>query len=129
MSKVGKTKVQINFTEPQPKAAPAPLDKSQPLREQIIQAIQQVADPEMSINVYDLGLIYEINIDEAKQHANIVMTLTTAWCPVADQIVADVKAAAERPDGIKTADVKVTFDPPWTRAMMTEAGKLESGLL
>ena len=88
------------------------------MKEKIIDNLKAVYDPEMSINVYDLGLIYEININET--HVDIVMTLTSAFCPAADQIIADVHNAVTKVLEVKTCDVKVTFDPPFGPDKMSE---------
>lgn len=96
------------------------------LTEQIIENLKEVYDPEISINVYDLGLIYEINITE--QQCDIVMTLTSAFCPAADEIVADVHQAVCMADGIDTCDVKITFDPPFGPDKMSEDAKMILGV-
>jgi metal-sulfur cluster biosynthetic enzyme len=86
-----------------------------------------VRDPEISLDIVELGLIYDISFDESK--CNIVMTLTTAWCPVAQEMPVWVKDAALRIPEVDSCDVTVTFEPPWTRDSITEAGKLELGLV
>jgi metal-sulfur cluster biosynthetic enzyme len=96
------------------------------MREQIIENLKDVYDPEISINVYDLGLIYEINIHES--HCDIVMTLTSAFCPAADEIIADVHYAVTTVPGIETCDVRVTFDPPFGPEMMSEDAKMILGV-
>lgn len=96
------------------------------IKEQIINNLKEVYDPEISVNVYDLGLIYEININEA--HVDIVMTLTSAFCPAADEIIADVHNAVTKVDGIETCDVKVTFDPPFGPDKMSEDVRLMLGV-
>lgn len=95
------------------------------LESQIIEHLRDVYDPEISINVYDLGLIYEINIDEQQNHCNIVMTLTSAFCPAADDIISDVHQAVT--GVMKTCDVKVTFDPPFDPSMMSDDAKIILG--
>ena len=95
------------------------------IKEKIIKNLREVYDPEISMNVYDLGLIYEIDIDKA--HVNIVMTLTSAFCPAADTIIAEVKEAVCKADGIETCDVKVTFDPPFGPDKMSEEAKMVLG--
>lgn len=96
------------------------------MEQQIIENLREVYDPEISINVYDLGLIYEINITE--QHCDIVMTLTSAFCPAADEIIADVHHAVTAVDGVDTCDVRVTFDPPFGPEMMSEDAKMILGV-
>lgn len=95
------------------------------LKEEIIANLKEVYDPEISINVYDLGLIYEINIKES--HCDIVMTLTSAFCPAADYIIADVHEAVTNASAIETCDVQVTFDPPFGPEMMSEEAKMITG--
>lgn len=96
------------------------------MKDQVIENLKMVYDPEISINVYDLGLIYDINITE--QHCDILMTLTSAFCPAADDIVSDVHYAACTVDGISTCDVKLTFDPPFGPDMMSEETKMILGV-
>jgi|TARA_B110000459_G_scaffold196233_1_gene237960 metal-sulfur cluster biosynthetic enzyme len=95
------------------------------IREEIIEALKDVYDPEISINVYDLGLIYEINI--VSSHVDIVMTLTSAFCPMADQIKEDVHEAC-LVDGIETCDIQITFDPPFGPDKMSEDTRLILGV-
>jgi len=96
------------------------------IKDQIIENLQEVYDPEISINVYDLGLIYEINIKEP--HVDIVMTLTSAFCPAADEIIADVHQAVTLAEGVETCDVKITFDPEFSPEMMSEDAKMILGV-
>jgi len=96
------------------------------MKEKIINNLKAVYDPEISINVYDLGLIYEININET--HVDIVMTLTSAFCPAADQIIADVHNAVTNVLEVKTCDVKVTFDPPFGPDKMSEETRMILGV-
>ena len=85
-------------------------------------------DPEIPLNVYDLGLIYDVTVD-ADHNAFVTMTLTAPNCPVADDIVNDVRNHVAALDEIKNVKVDLVFDPPWTKAMMSDAAKLELGLL
>jgi len=96
------------------------------MQDSIVENLRQVFDPEISINVYDLGLIYEINLKET--HCDIVMTLTSAFCPAADEIIADVHGAVCAVDGIETCDVDVTFDPPFGPDKMSEDVKMMLGV-
>lgn len=93
----------------------------------IIEKLRCVYDPEISVNVYDLGLIYDVKVD-AEQHCSIVMSLTSAWCPSADDITREVQEAALATDGISTCSIKVTFDPQWGPHMMSDEAKIELGL-
>ena len=96
------------------------------VKDLIIENLRNVFDPEISINVYDLGLIYEINISE--EHCDIIMTLTSAFCPAADEIMADVHDAVCAVDDIKTCNVEITFDPPFGPDKMSEEVKLLLGV-
>lgn len=107
---------------------PKPLKENATLTEKIIHAIRHVNDPEIPLNVYDLGLIYNV-IVEGEDTANITMTLTAPNCPVAGDIVRDVEQHVAAVDGIKAVKVTLVFDPPWTKNMMSDAAKLELGLL
>ena len=92
----------------------------------IIEALREVYDPEIPVNIYDLGLVYSIDIDE-ETTANIIMTLTAPGCPVADMIVQNVYENVTAIEGIKDANIELTFDPPWDKSMMSEEAKLELG--
>jgi FeS assembly SUF system protein len=92
----------------------------------IIENLKEVYDPEIPVNIYDLGLIYNVDIDE-NSHVNIVMTLTAPGCPVADVLVDDVQQAALTVDGVVSANVELTFEPPWDKTMMSEEARLELG--
>lgn len=98
------------------------------LEEQVIAALRTVHDPEIPVNVYDLGLIYEINIS-GDGSVHIVMTLTNPNCPVADTMPLEVKNAAANVAGISQVSVDMVFEPEWSKDMMTEAAMLELGLL
>lgn len=92
----------------------------------IINNLKEVYDPEIPVNVYDLGLIYNVDVDENNQ-ANIVMTLTAPGCPVVDILVDDITQAAQSVEGIETVNVDLTFEPPWDKSMMSEEARLELG--
>ena len=96
------------------------------LRDEVIAALRKVFDPEIPVNVYDFGLIYEVTIAGAE--ASISMTLTSPNCPVAESLPVEVREAAESVGGIDRAEVEVVWDPPWTPEMMTEAAQLELGM-
>ena len=97
------------------------------LREQIVAALRKVYDPEMPVNIYDLGLIYEIAVDEVGRAA-IRMTLTAPNCPVAGSLPAEVERAVRAVPGVSEVKLELTFDPPWTKARMSEAAKLALGI-
>ena len=94
----------------------------------IIEILKTVRDPELSADVYELGLVYEINISD-KGFVNIVMTLTAPACPVAGDIIMEVDNKVRTVEGVTDVNVMLTFDPPWTREMMSEEAKLELGFL
>ena len=97
------------------------------LMDEIILNLRQIYDPEIHINVYDLGLIYDIDVkDDA---ADVTMTLTSAFCPVADDLINQVKEAVELALGEGNVNMTVTFDPPWDVQMIPEHVKLDIGLL
>lgn len=95
-----------------------------PLRDRVVKALRTVHDPEIPVNVYDLGLIYELALDESGA-ASVRMTLTAPNCPVADNIVADVRRAVSGVEGVTAAQVELTFDPAWSTEKMSEAARLE----
>ncbi len=99
-----------------------------PLEKKIITALRTVFDPEIPVNVYDLGLIYEINIDD-KSNVQIVMTLTNPNCPVADQLILDVRDIVKSVGGVAKVEVKLVFEPVWTKDNMSDAALLDLGLL
>ncbi|NOR75100.1 MAG: DUF59 domain-containing protein [Draconibacterium sp.] len=92
----------------------------------IINNLKEVYDPEIPVNVYDLGLIYNVDVDE-NNTASIVMTLTAPGCPVADMLVEEITEAARSVDTIETVNVDLTFEPPWEKSMMSEEARLELG--
>jgi FeS assembly SUF system protein len=98
------------------------------LKEKVVDAIRTVYDPEIPVNIYDLGLIYAIDID-AESRVKIRMTLTAPGCPVAGDIVANVERVVENVAEVKSADVELVFEPQWTKERMSEAALLELGLL
>lgn len=92
----------------------------------IIGRLKEVYDPEIPVNIYDLGLIYNVDVDK-EGNANVIMTLTAPGCPVADMLVENVHQAALEVEGIKSANVELTFEPPWDKSMMSEEARLELG--
>jgi FeS assembly SUF system protein len=100
----------------------------QELENKIIETIKTIYDPEIPINIYDIGLIYEINVND-DDSVDILMTLTTPNCPVAESLPAEVKEKVSQVEGVKSADLELTFEPPWTQDMLSEEAKLELGLL
>lgn len=94
----------------------------------IVRALKQVYDPEIPVNIYDLGLIYEIKVDE-KNKAFIKMTLTAPNCPMADELLQDVHDAVSNVPTIEDVAIELTFDPPWDKNRMSEEALLELGFL
>ena len=98
------------------------------LKDQIVMMLKTVYDPEIPINIYDLGLIYGVHVDDDNRVV-ITMTLTAPACPAADFIMEDVQMKVESVEGVKSVEVKLVFDPPWDKDMMSEEAKLELGFL
>ena len=96
--------------------------------EAIVAMLKTVYDPEIPVNVYDLGLIYKVDIDEEK-NVRIDMTLTAPNCPADDFILEDVRMKVEAVDGVNNVEVNLVFEPEWDKDMMTEEAKLELGFL
>lgn len=94
----------------------------------IVDALKRVYDPEIPVNVYDLGLIYEIDYTDKKE-ANIDMTLTAPNCPVVDILLMDVESAVVALEEVEKVNINLVFDPPWDKSMLSEEAKLELGLL
>ena len=98
------------------------------LETRIIEEIKTIFDPEIPVNIYEIGLIYEINIDE-ENRVKILMTLTSPNCPVADSLPMEVKEKVNDIEGVAEAEIELTFDPPWDQDMLSEEAKLELGFL
>lgn len=97
------------------------------LKEQVIAALKTVFDPEIPVNIYDLGLIYNVAINE-EQHIDIQMTLTSPGCPVAQTFPGTVEQAVNQVEGVSDCTVELVWDPPWTQERMSEAARLELGI-
>ena len=95
-------------------------------KDHIIANLREVYDPEISINVYDLGLIYDISLDEEEYSVEITATLTSAFCPFADEIIGDMTKACYV-ENVRSAHVEITFDPPFTMDNVSEEAKLMMG--
>ena len=98
------------------------------VEEKIVKMLRTVYDPEIPVNVYDLGLIYSIEVDDEK-NVHIEMTLTAPNCPAADFIIEDVRMKVESIDDVKSVDIQLVFEPEWDNHMMSEEAKLELGFL
>ena len=97
------------------------------LKDKVILEIKKIYDPEIPVNIYELGLIYKIDIENAKK-VNIEMTLTSPNCPVAESLPKMVKDNILKLDGVDDVDLKLVWDPPWTKDKMSEAAKVELNL-
>ena len=98
------------------------------IEQRIIDVLKTVYDPEIPVNVYDLGLIYRIDLDD-EGHLDMDMTLTAPNCPAADFIMEDVRQRVESVEGVKSLKLSVVFEPTWDREMMSDEAKLDLGLL
>ena len=97
------------------------------LKDQIIDEIKKIYDPEIPVNIYELGLIYDIKV-ENKNTAKVKMTLTSPNCPVAESLPKEVKDSIMQVEGIEKVDLDLVWDPPWDKTMMSESAKLELNL-
>lgn len=103
-------------------------NESTNLRDKVEEALRTVHDPEIPVNIYDLGLVYEVKIGD-EGAVSVVMTLTAPACPAAGEIIFDVQHKIEAIEGVKDCHVQLTFDPPWTKDMMSEEARLELGFM
>lgn len=99
------------------------------MQERVIEALKTVYDPEIPVNIYDLGLIYRIDLNETATGLAVDMTLTAPNCPAADFILEDVRQKLEAVPGLEKVDVQLVFEPEWDREMMSEEARLELGFL
>lgn len=97
--------------------------------DKVVELLRTVFDPEIPVNIYDLGLIYRIDLNDAGDELSVDMTLTAPNCPAADFIMEDVRQKLETIEGLKRVDVNLVFEPEWDKDMMSEEAKLELGLL
>jgi FeS assembly SUF system protein len=98
------------------------------LGDRVIEALRTVYDPEIPVNIFELGLVYKIDVDDQNE-VHIDMTLTSPMCPVAETLPEEVKAKVEAVDGVSGAAVNVVWEPPWNPSMMTEEAQLELGII
>ena len=96
------------------------------VKDKIITEIKKIYDPEIPVNIYDLGLIYDVHVNDKK--VKIKMTLTSPNCPVAESLPKDVKESAMQVEEVDDVDLELVWDPPWTKDMMSDAAKLELNL-
>ncbi len=99
------------------------------IQEKVVDLLKTVFDPEIPVNIYDLGLIYRIELSDDHTELSVDMTLTAPNCPAADFIMEDVRQKLETIEGLKKVDVNLVFEPEWSKDMMSEEAKLELGLL
>ena len=97
-------------------------------KERIVEALKTVYDPEIPVNLYEMGMIYEVKVSD-EGHAYIKMTLTSPTCPVAESLPVEVDEKVRSVEGVKTSEVDLVWDPPWTMEMLSEAAKLQLGLM
>jgi len=98
------------------------------LGDAVIETIKTIYDPEIPVNIYEMGLVYEVKIDD-DNNVYILMTLTSPNCPVAESLPEEVQDKVKGISGVKDVKVDITFEPPWDQTMMSEAAQLELGLL
>ena len=98
------------------------------LGEEIVKVLKTIFDPEIPVDIYELGLIYDVFVNEDND-VKVLMTLTTPNCPVAESLPLEVKNKINNMDDVKSAEVEMTFDPPWSKDLMSEEAKLELGFL
>ncbi len=104
------------------------MDKITEIEKNIVENLKTVYDPEIAINVYDLGLIYRIDVNN-DYDVDVDMTLTAPNCPMADDIIKNVNDAIKKVENIKSVSINLVFDPPWSKDMLSEEALLELGLL
>lgn len=105
----------------------ADVQELQPLYAAVIQALKEVYDPEIPVNIYDLGLVYELNINKERE-VSLLMTFTAPNCPMADQVLAEAKEAVLAVPGVTKCDIELTFEPVWDKSMLSEEARIELGL-
>lgn len=103
-------------------------EQMQSLGEQAVDVLRTIFDPEIPVDIYELGLIYDVQVSEDGD-IHILMTLTSPNCPVAETLPVEVKEKVRSLPDAKEVEVEITFDPPWTKDMMSEAARLELGML
>ncbi|MCK9255246.1 MAG: DUF59 domain-containing protein [Bacteroidales bacterium] len=104
------------------------MDKIAEIEKNIVESLKTVYDPEIPVNVYDLGLIYKIDVND-NCDVEIDMTLTAPNCPMVDQLMEDVRNAVKNTENVRSVSINLVFDPPWSKEMLSEEALLELGLL
>ena len=102
--------------------------EAEALKELVIAALQEIYDPEIPVDIYELGLIYEVNVDLELERVHITMTLTSPTCPVAETLPGEVETRVRDVEGVTDAVVELVWDPPWTMERLSDAAKLQMGL-
>jgi FeS assembly SUF system protein len=98
-------------------------------QEEVMDALRECYDPEIPVNIVDLGLVYDVDIDEEVDNVHITMTLTAMGCPVAGDLISEVEMRVSQVENVKSCKVDLTFDPPWSTERMTEDAKWELGMV
>ncbi|HOK38656.1 MAG: iron-sulfur cluster assembly protein [Bacteroidales bacterium] len=98
------------------------------IEQKIVEALKTVYDPEIPVNVYDLGIIYKIELSE-NGDVEIDMTLTAPNCPMADELIEDIRSVVKAIDGVRGVSINLVFDPPWSKDMLSESALLDLGLI
>ena len=104
------------------------MDEQTTIEQKIIEALRTIVDTEIPVTIYDLGLVYQSDVDENKM-VHIVMTLTTPNCPVAESLPEEVMEKLQKIEGVSAVEVNLTFDPPWSQDNLSEEARLELGLI
>ena len=102
------------------------MPSSDEIREQVIEVLRTVYDPEIPVDIYELGLVYDVRVDDDGD-VHITMTLTSPMCPVAETLPPEVEAKARSVEGVRDVQLELVWEPPWSPAMMSEAARLELG--
>lgn len=126
-----KNPTRLDLPEPQETGGPPVAESAAEIEERIVHALKTIYDPEIPVNIYELGLIYDIDVapaDEAGEHAvQVKMTLTSPACPVAGSLPGEVEQKVAGVSGVERAEVELVWDPTWNPSMMSEAARLELG--
>ena len=109
--------------------AVGPSDPAAGLKHDVIEALRKIHDPEIPVNIYDLGLVYALDVNEASGQVSVAMTLTAPGCPVAQEFPATVECAVRRVPGVKEVNVTLVWEPPWSPERMSTAARLQLGML
>ncbi|HSR55391.1 MAG TPA: SUF system Fe-S cluster assembly protein [Alphaproteobacteria bacterium] len=113
---------------PEADAEAAPAGDKEALKQQVIEVLSTITDPEIPVNIYELGLVYDVEIND-ENDVRVVMTLTTPNCPVAESMPGEVEYRVGTVPGVRAVYVELVWDPPWTPERMSEAAKLELGFI